>query len=397
MNQTAGIKFVSFLENSGYGIAARRYMRGLIGLGIPLTWTPMVAGNGWGLGYVPFEGAVSGVDGFDRYCNAEVPYDTVIVQTVPEYFPIWRKRERGKKLVGYTTWETDVIPRHWAGLLNSVDHLMVPCHWNREVMQRGGVTRPISVVPHVVPGKRERVSGFRHSGVRKNDFVFYSINTWTPRKALWKTVQAYLETFTADDPVVLVLKTSRQDFTRQVKWLPGRRYRGSKKSCDQLSGGYRKPARIVVIDHDLSGQEIIALHQRSDCYVSLCRSEGWGMGAFDACFHANPVIMTGYGGQLDYLSDSNSYLVRYELVPVEYHPGWSSYTEDQHWAEPDLADAGRWMRYVFENRAEAKSRGLESREQVMRNFPAENVCREMARLALGSGGRQLGKSVEPFQ
>jgi len=114
------------------------------------------------------------------------------------------------------------------------------------------------------------------------------------------------------------------------------------------------------------------------------------MGAFDACFHANPVIMTGYGGQLDYLSSSRSYLVRYAQVPVAYHPDWSSYTEDQHWAEPDLADACRWMRHVFENRAEGRSHGQKSREHVMRHFSAEKVCREMARLALGSGSRQLG-------
>jgi len=138
-------------------------------------------------------------------------------------------------------------------------------------MRRGGVTRPISVVPHVIPRKKEPVSGLRHSGIGKNDFVFYSINTWTPRKALWKTVQAYLETFTADDSVVLVLKTSRQDFTRKMKWLPGRRYRRSKKRCEQLQAGYPSPARIVVLDHEMSDQDIVDLHQRGDCYVSLCR------------------------------------------------------------------------------------------------------------------------------
>jgi glycosyltransferase involved in cell wall biosynthesis len=386
LSEKAGIKYVSARERTGYGVAARRYMRGLVGLGLPLTWTPMVAGVRWRLGYQPSSRRDSSDPEFGSYCNADIPYDSVIVHLVPEYYPQWRDLEPGKKLIGYTTWETDVIPRHWPELLNSVDHLMVPCRWNREVMQNSGVTTPISVVPHVGPRNTGSVRAIQHPGIGPDDFVFYSINTWIPRKALWKTVEAYLETFSAADRVVLVLKTTRQDFTRPRDWLPRgllRRYGTTRKTCAQLVSRHRNPPRIVLLDRELSDQEISALHERGDCFVSLCRSEGWGMGAFDACFHGTPVIMTGYGGQLDYLSESNAYLVRYDLAPVEFNPEWASYSADQHWAEPDLADAGRWMRHVFENRDEARSRGRIARQTVRENYSAEAVCRRMAALALG--------------
>ena len=76
---------------------------------------------------------------------------------------------------------------------------MVPCQWNREVFQKCGVTTPIAVIPHTLDDEHPRSGSqrdqFSHSRIKVSDFVFYSINAWTPRKALWDTLEAYLEAF----------------------------------------------------------------------------------------------------------------------------------------------------------------------------------------------------------
>jgi ADP-heptose:LPS heptosyltransferase len=38
-----------------------------------------------------------------------------------------------------------------------------------------------------------------------------------------------------------------------------------------------------------------------DCYVSLTKTEGFGLGVFDAYQSKKDVIVTGYGGQIEYL------------------------------------------------------------------------------------------------
>lgn len=389
MKTGVGIKYISLYEKSGYGIAARRYIQGLVALGVPVTWTPMIPGKGWKLGYEPFDGKAIGDAELDPYCNADIPYDTVIIHTVPEYFPNWIALEAGKRIIGYTVWETDIIPQHWGQLLNTVDSLMVPCQWNREVMESCDVSTPISVVPHVGPGKEINTAEFSHPAIRADDFVFYSINTWTPRKAVWNTVEAYLDTFTSNDPVVLVLKTSAKDFTQPLTGLldrlSGRSHRKSSMRCEQIQGRYPNAARILVLDSEMSDREVMSLHLRGDCYVSLCRSEGWGMGAFDASFYGNPVIMTGFGGQLEFLSESTAYLVKFELERVEYHKNWSSYSGDQTWAKPDIEDASRKLRHVFENRKEAGLRGVQSQQFVKEQFSTEKICQKMIQRAWGDG------------
>src|SRR5207245_6112526 len=55
-------------------------------------------------------------------------------------------------------------------------------------------------------------------------------------------------------------------------------------------------ARIIVTDEVLSRGQIGALYHLCDCYVSLHRSEGFGLTPAEAMAMGKPVIATGYGG-----------------------------------------------------------------------------------------------------
>lgn len=370
-----GLRYISLHVQSGYGIAARRYMLGLMRLGVPLTWTPMVLGRGWGLGYEPYRGDGVGDPDLDSVCNKPVPYDVVVMHLPPEYYPLCAQRESAKKMVGHTVWETDKLPRHWPALLNSVDLVLVPTGWNREVFRQSGVETPISVVPHCLDPNL-RVPRDLNPAEDPPEFVFYTINVWTARKTVWNTLHAFLRAFTEDDPVVLVVKTSERDMSRARLPFTYRFLFGSRRAVDRIRGRYRRPAKIRLITDLLSADEILALHHRGDCYVSLCRSEGWGMGAFDAAAYANPVIMTGYGGQREFLPEQLAYLVDYRLTPVRDSVHRRSYSPDQNWAAPDLDHASRLMRQVFEDRQEARRRGSALSRRLRASFDAEVVARK---------------------
>jgi glycosyltransferase involved in cell wall biosynthesis len=368
-----GIKYVSVHEPSGYGNAARRYLLGLKRSGIPVTWTPMVPGRWRGLYYMPFEGKSVGDPELDPLCNAAIDYDVVVFHTVPEYYPMLAERESGKPAVGYTVWETDRIPRHWLSLLRGMDHLLVPCHWNKVVFQSCGVDTPIDVVPHIsAVGRPAFRSDF--PPVPERDYVFYTIGMWTARKALWNTITCFLDTFRATDPVRLIVKTSKMDFTRPRPW---RFPRSAARSARRITRRHRHAAAVDLIDDDLSEECIRALHARGDCYVSLTRSEGWGLGAFDAAAAGNPVMMTGYGGQLDFLPREAAYLVDYTLVPVIDKMGEPSYTNDQKWAEPDLSKASRLMREAAADRQAGAARGNALQSFVVAHFNERDITKRL--------------------
>lgn len=366
-----GLKYVSFHEASGYGHAARAYLRGLIRAGVPLTWQPLVLGPH---GYQPHEGASCGDPLLDTVLRRDVPYDTVLVHTMPEYYPFWRRREPGKRLVGYTTWETTELQRHWLRIIDDVDLLLVPSQWNAAVFRKAGGGTPVRVIPHifepppVAPARRQP----------EERFVFYTIAPWAPRKAPWRTVEAYWRAFSRDEPVLLVIKTDGPDWTRHVPgpiWQhAGRRLFTARRALRSLERQCESPAPVQMISGILPERQIHDLHDRGDCYVSLCASEGWGLGAFDAAGRGTPVIMTGFGGQLDFLPPGDAYLVDYRLeeasrtgVPVV--PG--------SWAVADVDHAAALMRGAFEDLADARERGLRLQRHVLDNFTEAPVIRRL--------------------
>src|SRR5437899_9005986 len=78
----------------------------------------------------------------------------------------------------------------------------------------------------------------------------------------------------------------------------------------------RLKSRLVVIDRLFSDNEIKNLVRCCDCFLSLHRSEGFGLGLITAMFLGKPAVATAYSANLDFMNESNSCLVGYELCAV---------------------------------------------------------------------------------
>jgi glycosyltransferase involved in cell wall biosynthesis len=136
-------------------------------------------------------------------------------------------------------------------------------------------------------------------------------------------------------------------------------------------------ARVLALMEPLSDAEIQDLHARGDCYVSLTRAEGWGLGAYEVAFAGNPVVMTGHGGQLEFLPDTLAYLVDYQLIPAAMGGGPGAVFRSHRWAAPDLAHGAQLMREVFTHPEAARERGRRLQAFVREKFKAEKIVREM--------------------
>ena len=111
------------------------------------------------------------------------------------------------------------------------------------------------------------------------------------------------------------------------------------------------PGNLLVLDGCVSADERDSFLAACDCYVSLHRSEGFGLTMSEAMALGKPVVATGYSGNLEFMNAGNSHLVPYRLVTVP--PGWWAHAPGAEWAEPDVEAAGRLMRDVYEHGEEA--------------------------------------------
>jgi glycosyltransferase involved in cell wall biosynthesis len=229
------------------------------------------------------------------------------------------------------------------------------------------------------------------AGLPDTTFVFYLIATWTCRKAVPDAVRAFLDAFTVADDVALVIKTTAEDHVASRRIREGREpdpgpYGGrSWWSLARLVAHYPQPPPIRLVTRDLAPAEIDALHARGNCFVSLARGEGWGLGAFEAGACGNPVVVPGWGGQLDYLPAGYPYCADYRLVPTaaEELDDWWELLPDQRWARADVAHASSLLRRIFDHREEAARWAGRLQQQILVNFGADQVMpRLLAALAV---------------
>lgn len=245
--------------------------------------------------------------------------------------------------VGLWMWETETIPAAWRKALRVVDEIWVPSDWVRAAFVKETslpvITIPLSVPRPWHPAYMDR----RYLGLG-DEFTFLfvcDLNSSIRRKNLRGLVAAFNSAFSPNEGPRLVIKTVNGEL--------------NVGDFEELLLTVRDRPDIGVYDRVLSAYEKAALLDAGDCYVSLHRAEAFGLTMAEAMALGKPVVATAYSGNLTYMTPQNSYLVEFQLEPVGVD--WDRYPGDDVWADPDLQEAGRVLRYVWEHQNEAQERG----------------------------------------
>jgi len=377
---TGGVRWMSVGPGSGYGYASEDYLSGLRAFGVPVTWTPMGwPSDVWNASFGPvaradLDGAVHG-----DIAYSDITHDTVVVHSVPVWHDRLEAETSGRLLVALTTWETDRLHHNRVPILNRYDRVLVPSHFNEAVFRSSGVTVPITVVPHVA--RPVRTSAFDGRKEDDNRFVFYLVATWTTRKAILDVVEAFLAAFTSAHDVVLIIHTTPVDYVAHA-----RRRESDTRHSDatwftlaRALGGRANVPDIVLSTRKLSQAEMDELHARCDCFVSLSRGEGWGLGAFEAAARGKPVIVTGWSAAREFLPPDYPYFVDYDLIPTvdDESDEWWQPRDGERWARARIPHATALLRHVFEHREEARAWGRTLQSHIHDNFNSALITRRL--------------------
>jgi glycosyltransferase involved in cell wall biosynthesis len=94
-----------------------------------------------------------------------------------------------------------------------------------------------------------------------------------------------------------------------------------------------------------------------DVYMSLHRSEGFGLPLAEALCGGMPVVATGWSGNIDFMNAANSYLLEYSLVDVDDAQG--KYPGDLgRWAEASVEHAAAILADLAINSASASAKAI---------------------------------------
>jgi glycosyltransferase involved in cell wall biosynthesis len=288
----------------------------------------------------------------------ENPYAINLIHVNAEPLPLFVQQKGEQYLanrynIGYWAWELSTFPEFWRPSFEYVDEIWVPSHFALDSIARSSPV-PVVRMPHAIGELETRPLSRAEFGLPSDKFIFFfafDFHSYTERKNPLGLVRAFQKAFTRQDDVMLVIKCSR-----------GRSSRSDFLPLQNLARG----SAVRLLDTVLTRQEMNTLMNLADCYVSLHRSEGFGLTMAEAMKLGKPVIATGYSGNLDFMTPWNSWLVKHKMVEIAEDHG--PYRRGNAWADPDTDEAARLMRFVYDNPAAAKRRARRGQEEITRNF-----------------------------
>ena len=283
---------------------------------------------------------------------AAAPHRIALCHVNADQFPLIGRfidpsRFAGSYQIGFWAWELPVFPEAWSPALDLVDEVWAPSSFIAEAI-RVRTKKPVKVVPHPAGNGVSASPDRARFGIPEGRVALYAnldLNSFVARKNPAGAVAAFREAFGDDGHgPVLILKTHGGKHVEEAR----------KRIRETVDGS----ANIVVIDRVLSSADHASLQACADIYLSLHRSEGFGLGIAEFMALGKPVVVTGWSGNMDFTDASCAAIVGYELTPVK--PGDYPHGEGAQWAEPRLADAVRHLRELAlsaERRAALGARG----------------------------------------
>jgi glycosyltransferase involved in cell wall biosynthesis len=248
-------------------------------------------------------------------------------------------------------WEFGSVPRSWVDpMTRAVDEVWAYTRFVRDCYVSGGVPADrVHVVPLGVDPRRFHPGAPPFPLKTAKPFKFLFVGGTIHRKGIDLLLEAYAETFTAYDPVCLV-----------VKDMGGTSFYRGQTAAERIRQIQSQAAtpEIEYLDQELSGDKLAGLYTACDCLVHPYRGEGFGLPIAEAMASGLPVIVTGQGAALDYCNEENAFLIPARIMRFREKRIDDLETVDYPWlAEPDPAVLQDLLRAVVDRPAAARAKG----------------------------------------
>lgn len=346
MNKSIGINVSGYINKVfGLGVAVRANIEAMKQVNIPYSI------NDFNL---QFSDNVKETQLKDNF-SLENPYPINLVQInidrLDEVFKnIDHNYFKGKYNIAFWAWELENFPDAAKPYFNFFQEIWVPSNFCAEAISK---ISPVPVLKFMHPISIAKPSFSRTEfNIPENKFVVLTMFDYYSsihRKNPLATIDAYEKAFGKNHPEVnLIIKTSKStDFPLEKQMLINR-------IADNES--------ISILEEILDDDRLYSLINCCNCFISLHRSEGFGLTMAEAMYFEKPVIATAYSANIEFMNINNSFPVKYSMVNAGNQYYYS--TEKDYWADADTDHAAQHLSWIYENPDEAQKIALKGKKDV---------------------------------
>ncbi|KXS32077.1 MAG: Glycosyl transferase [Candidatus Gallionella acididurans] len=252
-------------------------------------------------------------------------------QIFPVYLHLGRNFFERRYNIGYPFWELSKFPLEWIPPMQLMDEVWAPTTYIQKALS-DALGKDVLYMPVGVALPKISQLGRNHFGIPEDQYTFFfafDFLSFIVRKNPYAVVAAFKKAFPlGNEKAGLIMKAMNA--------------KESSDSWKRLVHDIGRDKRIRLINETMDKATLLSFKSECDCYISLHRAEGLGLGPLEAMLLGKPVIVTNYSGNTDYAKLDNSCLVDYTLIPVQ--EGQYLFHENQVWADPDIEHAAWHMK-----------------------------------------------------
>lgn len=268
---------------------------------------------------------------------------------------------KDKYNIFYLNWESEYISPEFVDNLSFYDEIWVPAQYCKDTLDKF-FDLPVKVVPYPIEIEVDDEKEVEVENFYPNDsfnFLFmFDYNSTLERKNTLKLIDAFEKAFgKEDESVCLIIKTSKSD-----------RFTTEKNLLESKIIGFKN---IKIVEKIYDKPVLHKIIKACDAYVSLHKSEGFGLTMAEAMYYGNPVIATNYSGNLQFMNDENSFLVDFEKSKISSSN--LNYDSETLWSEPNVEHAAEQMKIVRENSDFVKSKAAKGQETILTDLSAKKI------------------------
>ena len=261
-------------------------------------------------------------------------------------------------------------------LRESGDGIVGMSDFNFEYFKRAFPSQPVFKITYPFRFKLKRATPRDELrvkyGIGVEDFVvFFNFDFGSYyRKNIPAALKAFALAFRGEKNAKLMFKTK------------GAKSNG--KQVKEMLGGGRElgiAEQFIHIPHYLPRADVDGLTAACDVYLSLHKSEGFGIGMAEAMSQGKPVVATNWSANTEFCRPDTAWCIPYRMVPIlphEYPPAM------KEWAEADVAAAAAALREIRSDPVAAAARAARGKAFMEEHFSLSRFKADVERFLGGA-------------